>query len=89
MVLAKEKKTELIGKFKRHTKDTGSSEIQIAILTNRINQLTEHFKSHKKDFNSRRGLLMLVGKRRRLLEYLKKSEPQKYTELIEKLNLRK
>jgi len=89
VVLAKEKKQELIGKFKRHTKDTGSSEVQIAILTNRINQLTEHFKSHKKDFHSRRGLLMLVGKRRRLLEYLKKSEPKKYTELIEKLNLRK
>ncbi|MEW6170995.1 MAG: 30S ribosomal protein S15 [Candidatus Omnitrophota bacterium] len=89
MVLAKEKKQEAIGKFKRHSKDTGSTEVQIAVLTSRINQLTDHFKNHKKDFHSRRGLLMLVGKRRRLLTYLKKEDSKKYEDLLGKLNLRK
>jgi small subunit ribosomal protein S15 len=72
-----------------HTRDTGSAEVQIALLTGRINLLSDHFKSHKKDFHSRRGLLSLVGKRRRLLAYLKKKDNAKYQELLEKLNLRK
>lgn len=89
MVLLKEKKTEVIENFKIHSKDTGSSVVQIAILTEKINYLTEHFKVHKKDFHSRRGLLMMIGKRRRLLAYLKKKDTQKYQETIAKLNLRK
>ncbi|MBN1500767.1 MAG: 30S ribosomal protein S15 [Spirochaetes bacterium] len=82
-------KEELIGKYKRHESDTGSPEVQIALLTERINYLTEHFKVHKKDFHSRRGLLKLVGQRRRLLNYLKKTDLTKYRELIESLGLRK
>jgi small subunit ribosomal protein S15 len=89
LVLLKEKKQELINEFKLHSKDTGSSTVQIAILTERINSLTEHFKHHKKDFNSRRGLLCLVGKRRRLLNYLKKIDPKRYEETLTKLDLRK
>ena len=89
MVLLKEKKTEVIENFKIHAKDTGSPVVQIALLTEKINYLTDHFKVHKKDFHSRRGLLMMIGKRRRLLAYLKKTDPQKYQETIEKLNLRK
>ena len=89
MVLAKDKKKQTIEKFKVHVKDTGSAEVQIALLTERINQLSDHFKSHKKDFSSRRGLLGLVGKRRRLLEYLKKKDIKKYEAILEKLNLRK
>ncbi|MFH1458351.1 MAG: 30S ribosomal protein S15 [Candidatus Omnitrophota bacterium] len=89
MVLVKEKKTKLIDEFKVHARDTGSAEVQIAILTERINTLGGHFKSHKKDFNSRRGLLSLVGRRRRLLDYLKKKDFKKYGEVINKLNLRK
>ncbi len=89
MVLLKERKTEVIDDFKTHSKDTGSPAVQIALLTERINYLTEHFQMHKKDFHSRRGLLMMIGKRRRLLAYLKKKDPQKYQDTISKLNLRK
>ena len=89
MVLVKEKKTKIIDDFKIHAKDTGSAEVQIAILTERINSLGDHFKQHKKDFHSRRGLLILVGRRRRLLNYLKKKDVKKYEEVLEKLSLRK
>ncbi len=89
MVLVKEKKTEIIDNFKVHSKDTGSPTVQIALLTEKINYLTEHFKSHHKDFHSRRGLLVMIGKRRRLLAYLKKADPKKYEETLNKLNLRK
>ena len=87
--ITKEQKQSLIKEFGRTAKDTGSSEVQIAILTERINSLTEHFKIHKKDFCSRRGLLILVGQRRRLLEYLKNTDKEKYLEVIERLKLRK
>ena len=89
MVLIKERKTEIIDDFKSHTKDTGSPAVQIALLTEKINYLSSHFKVHKKDFHSRRGLLMMIGKRRRLLAYLKNKNPDKYQETISKLNLRK
>ena len=89
LVLLKEQRTEVIDNFKIHAKDTGSPVVQIALLTQKINYLTDHFKVHKKDFHSRRGLLMMIGKRRRLLAYLKKSDPKKYQETIDKLNLRK
>ena len=89
MVLVKEKKTKIIDEFKAHARDTGSAEVQIAILTERINILGDHFKSHKKDFHSRRGLLTMVGKRRRLLNYLKSKDIKKYEGILEKLNLRK
>lgn len=89
MVLAKEKKTKIIEEFKAHSRDTGSAEVQIAILTERINVLGDHFKNHKNDFNSRRGLLCLVGRRRRLLNYLKQKDIKKYEEVLGKLNLRK
>jgi len=88
-VIVKEKKKEVIKKFAAHEKDTGSSNVQIALLTERINGLSEHFKSHKRDFNSRVGLLRLVGKRKRLLDYLKKQDPEKYRELATKLSLKK
>ena len=89
MVLVKEKKSEVIDNFKVHANDTGSPAVQIAILTEKINYLSGHFKVHKKDFHSRRGLLKMIGKRRRLLSYLKAKDPQKYQETIDKLNLRK
>jgi len=89
LALSKDRKTELIGSFKTHEGDTGSPEVQVAILSERINYLTEHFKSHAKDHHSRRGLLMLVGKRRRLLDYLKTKDVQRYSDLIRKLNIRK
>ncbi len=89
MVLVKEKKAEIIDNHKVHSKDTGSPSVQVAILTAKINYLSDHFKAHKKDFHSRRGLLMMIGKRRRLLAYLKKQNPQKYQETINKLDLRK
>ncbi len=89
MVLVKDKKKTIIDNFKIHGLDTGSAEIQIALLTERINLLGGHFKQHKKDFHSRRGLLMLVGRRRRLLDYLKKKDIKKYEEILEKLKLRK
>lgn len=84
-----QQKGELIGKYKRHEKDTGSPEVQIALLTNRINHLTEHFKVHKKDFHSRTGLLKLVGQRRRLLSYLKDKDLGRYREVIQSLGLRR
>ena len=84
-----EKKHEIIEKFKTHDKDTGSSEVQIALLSDRISYLTEHFKVHKKDHHSRRGLLKLVGQRRRLLQYLKQKDIAKYREIIQELGIRK
>ncbi len=89
MALLKDKKTEVIDNFKVHAKDTGSSVVQIAILTERINDLAGHLKIHKKDFHSRRGLLVMIGARRRHLAYLKKTNFQKYEETIKRLNLRK
>ena len=89
MTITKTRKQELIGQFKRGEKDTGSAEIQIAILTSRINGLTEHLQGHRKDFAGRRGLLMLVGRRRRLLDYLKKVDPQRYLEALRRSNIRK
>lgn len=89
MALVKEKKTEVIDNFRVHAKDTGSSVVQVALLTEKINYLTDHLQTHRKDFHSRRGLLMMIGKRRRLLSYLKKWDPKKYEETIKKLDLRK
>jgi len=83
------KKKAIIEEHKLHESDTGSPEVQIALMTNRINHLNEHLKTHKKDFHSRRGLLKMVGKRRNLLNYLKKKDIAKYRQLIEKLGLRK
>jgi small subunit ribosomal protein S15 len=88
-MLATEKKQAIIGTFKRHDSDTGSPEVQIAILTERITYLTEHFKVHKKDHHSRRGLLKMVGQRRRLLDYLKKKDIERYRVIIEKLGIRR
>ena len=88
-VLAAEAKTDLIQRFRTHDTDTGSPEVQIAILSTRIVELTEHFKTHKKDHASRRGLLMLVSKRRRLLDYLKMHDTDRYREIIAKLGIRK
>lgn len=89
MAMNKDKKQELISNFKQHETDTGSSEVQVALLTERIVYLTEHFKSHPKDHHSRRGLLMLVGKRRKLLDYLKRKSYPRYRQLIETLGIRK
>ena len=89
MALLKTKKTEIIENYKVHPKDTGSPVVQIALLTEKINYLSEHFKSHKKDLHSRRGLLMMISRRRRLLDYLKRSDLEKYQETLNKLNLRK
>ena len=88
MVLQKEEKTGIIDEFRLHDNDTGSPEVQVAILTKRINGLTEHLKEHKKDHHSRRGLLKMVGQRRRLLNYLKASEVERYRTIIKKLKLR-
>jgi small subunit ribosomal protein S15 len=87
--LSVEEKKEVINQFKRHESDTGSPDVQVAILTKRINDLTEHFKVHEKDHHSRRGLLMLVGQRRRLLNYIKGRDIKRYRELLQALNLRK
>jgi len=89
VALTKDRKTELIGSYKTHDQDTGSPEVQVAILSERIAYLTEHFKVHAKDHHSRRGLLMLVGKRRRLLDYLKSKDAERYADLIKRLNIRK
>ena len=89
MVLTKEQKTGLIGEYKRGDNDTGSPEVQIAILTTRINDLTGHMRTHKKDFASRRGLLMMVSRRRRLLDYIKRIDPQRYLDIIGRLKIRK
>ena len=89
MVLEKEKKQNIVESFRHHQKDTGSSAVQVALLTERINVLTGHFKGHKKDFQSRRGLLKLVSSRRRLLDYMKKHSKKEYEEIVKKLSLRK
>jgi len=89
MALTKERKEEVIKDFKKHEKDTGSPEVQIALLTERIATLTDHFKVHKKDHHSRRGLLMLVGQRRRQLDYLKSKDIAGYREILGKLGIRK
>lgn len=88
MPLTPEQKRQIIEEFKRHEGDTGSPEVQIALLTARINQLTEHLKKHRKDFHSRRGLVMLVGQRRQLLNYLANEDIQRYRAIVEKLGLR-
>ena len=89
MSITPEKKQEVIKEFATNEGDTGSAHVQVAILTNRINALTEHMKEHKKDFHSRRGLIMMVGKRRRLLDYIKKKDVAQYQELIQKLGIRR
>jgi small subunit ribosomal protein S15 len=89
MTITKTRKQELIGQFRRGENDTGSAEVQIAILTSRINSLTGHLQGHRKDFAGRRGLLMLVSRRRRLLDYLKRVDPQRYLEVIGRLEIRK
>jgi small subunit ribosomal protein S15 len=89
MSITAERRTALIGEYKTRTEDTGSPEVQVAILTERINNLTEHLKTHAKDFHSRRGLLMMVGRRRRLLDYVKRKNQQRYESLIGRLSLRR
>ncbi|HSP14177.1 MAG TPA: 30S ribosomal protein S15 [Thermoanaerobaculia bacterium] len=89
MPTTKQQKTDLISQYRTHDGDTGSPEVQIALLSNRITYLTEHFKSHAKDHHSRRGLLKLVGRRRRLLDYLKKTDLVRYRTIIDKLGIRK
>ena len=89
MALTKDRKTELIVSYKTHDSDTGSPEVQVAILSERISNLTEHFKGHAKDHHSRRGLLKMVGQRRRLLDYLKAKDHKRYDSLIERLGLRR
>lgn len=89
MAISKERKTELINEFKVHENDTGSPEVQIAILTEEINSLNEHFRTHKKDHHSRRGLFKMVGKRRNLLAYLREKDVARYRELIQRLGLRR
>jgi small subunit ribosomal protein S15 len=89
MAITKERKQELIGDYRRADNDTGSPEIQVAILTTRIGELTGHLQTHKKDYASRRGLLMMVSRRRRLLDYLKKVSPQRYLDIIRRLDIRK
>lgn len=88
-MLTKERKLEIIKKFGKDEKDSGRPEVQIALLTERINELTSHFESHKKDHHSRRGLMMMVGKRRRLLDYLMKKDIERYRAVIKELNIRK
>jgi small subunit ribosomal protein S15 len=89
MPLTKDKKAELIGKYGRETNDTGSAEVQVALLTARINELTEHLRSHVKDHHSRRGLLKMVGRRRRLLRYLESNDLERYRALVAELGLRR
>jgi small subunit ribosomal protein S15 len=89
MPLTKESKAQIISEYKRGETDTGSAEVQIAVLSKRISDLTEHLKTHKKDHHSRRGLLMLVGRRRRLLDYLRREDIERYRELIARLGLRR
>lgn len=88
MTISKERKAELTAKFGKNAQDTGNSKVQVAILSERIKELTEHMKSHQRDFHTRRGLLMLVGKRRRLLSYIKKNDINEYRELIKELGIR-
>jgi len=89
MTITKERKQELIQEFKKDETDTGSPEVQIAILTTRVNNLTEHMRVHKKDYATRRGLLALVSRRRRLLDYLRRVDPQRYLDIIGRLGIRK
>jgi len=89
MSITQQQKAELVKKYGRGENDTGSTEVQVAILTTRINNLTEHLKTHKKDFHSRRGLLVMVGQRRRLLDYLNSNSNERYAELIKSLGLRR
>lgn len=89
MALATDVKTQIVGKFRVHKTDTGSPEVQVALLSRRIAELTEHFKTHKKDHHSRRGLLTMVAQRRRLLNYLKAEAPNRYKSLIQELGLRR
>lgn len=89
MSLATQTKKSVVDKFKTHEGDTGSPEVQVALLTERITYLTEHFKTHAKDHHSRRGLLKIVGQRRRMLDYLKSKDPSRYTKLIKDLGIRK
>lgn len=89
MALLKEQKSSLISEFRRGETDTGSPEVQVAVLTKRIEELTEHLKTHAKDHHSRRGLLQMVGKRRRLLDYLRREDVERYRELISRLKLRR
>ena len=89
MSITQQEKAELVKKYGRGEHDTGSTEVQVAILTTRINNLTEHLKMHKKDFHSRRGLLVMVGQRRRLLDYLNSNSNERYAELIKSLGLRR
>ena len=89
MSITQQEKAELVKKYGRGDNDTGSTEVQVAILTTRINNLTEHLKTHKKDFHSRRGLLVMVGQRRRLLDYLNSNSNERYAELIKSLGLRR
>jgi small subunit ribosomal protein S15 len=89
MTLSSEKKDEIFAQFRRSPTDTGSPEVQIALLSERINGLGEHFSAHKRDHSSRRGLVKLVNQRRKLLDYLKSTQPQKYQELVERLGLRR
>ncbi len=89
MSITRERKSELIKEYQRASSDTGSPEVQVAVLSHRIRQLTDHLKGHNKDHASRRGLLMMVSRRRRLLDYLKSTQPETYFQLIDKLGLRK
>lgn len=89
MPLTRESRTRLIGEYKVHSTDTGSPEVQIAMLSEQINNLNEHFRVHRKDHSSRRGLLIMVGKRKRLLEYLRRRDPARYQRVIERLGIRK
>ena len=89
MAITTELKSRLVGEYQRAKGDTGSPEVQVALLTSRINELTEHFKTHIKDFHSRRGLLQLVSRRRKLLDYLKRSDNERYRTLLDRLGLRK
>ena len=89
MTLTRDRKQTLVGEYRRGEKDSGSPEVQIAILTARIGELTEHLRTHKKDYASRRGLLMMVSRRRSLLDYLKRVDPQRYLEIIRRLEIRK
>ena len=89
MAFTKDRKTGIIGDYRTHDTDTGSPEVQVALLSERINYLTEHFKTHAKDHHSRRGLLKLVGQRRRLLDYVKSKDSERYSDLIKRLGIRK
>lgn len=89
MTISKEEKQQLVSKFGKNDKDSGTAEVQIALLTRRINDLTDHFNKHKKDHHSRRGLMMMVGKRRRLLDYLAGKDIERYRTIIKELNIRK